>query len=285
MFLSQLGLAAVGAPRALAAKTVKRFPVVLFEKPLQGMPVVEMARALAGIGFDGVEATVRRGGRIVPERAAEELPGYVAALAAEAMSVFVMATDIRRVDQPHAEATLRAAAHAGVKVYRLGGENYDLTKPVLPQLATLRGRWLELAALNRELGLTAVYQNHAGSRHVGASVWDLHRVLEGISPRDIGVAFDIRHAMIEGVSSWPIDFELIRPWIKAVYVKDFVFEGARPRNVPMGTGVVGTAFYRRLKASNLSVPVSLHCPHVRTDRPTAVAAVAKDFTVLSRLLA
>ena len=37
----------------------------------------------------------------------------------------------------------------------------------------------DLAALNRELGLTALYQNHGGRSNVGGQIWDLHYPDEG----------------------------------------------------------------------------------------------------------
>lgn len=288
-FLGSIGMAAAGlsAMNSTAAES-NRFPIAFFEKPLQKLPAAEMARVLKGIGFAGVEATIRKGGRIAPERAADELPAYVEALSKERMRILVMATSIRHVDQAHAEATLRAAAKLGVRTYRLAGESYDLKKPLMAQLGELQARWKDLADINRELGLTAVYQNHAGAKHVGAPIWDLHHVLRDIDPGSVGVAFDIRHAMVEGSTSWPIDYELIRPWIKAVYVKDFVFSKGRARNVAMGTGVVGKGFYERLKVGGSSVPVSLHCPHVPSIRgegeASTVVAIEKDFRVLKRLL-
>ena len=271
-----LGFGAPSRPRP-------RFPVALFEKPLEHLPMKTAIRILSDIGFDGIEATVRRGGRIAPERVKEELPPYVETLGKAGLKVLVMATDIRGALDPHAETTLRTAAQLGIRTYRLGGETYDPNRPLLTQLKELELRWADLGALNRELGLTALYQNHAGSRHVGAAIWDLHRVLERLAPDEFGVAFDIRHAVVEGTSSWSTDFQLLQPWIRAVYVKDFVFEGARARNVPMGDGVIGEEFYRRLKAGPLKVPVSLHCPHLQERNERSVERIVRrDYTVLKR---
>jgi sugar phosphate isomerase/epimerase len=266
----------------------KPSPIAFFEKPFQKVAAGEMARILAGIGFDGVEATVRPGGRIEPARVEELLPALVEELRASGLTIPVLATEIGRVDEPHAEATLRVASKLGLRTYRLGGESYDLKKPLIPQLNELRSRWKELAALNAELGLTAVYQNHAGGNRVGAAVWDLHEALEGIDPDAIGVAYDIRHAMVEGMSAWPIGFELLKPRIRVVYVKDFRFDGARAKNVPMGEGVVGKAFYQRLAASGLRVPVSLHCPHLpglnSENQADVTNAVRTDLAVLKGFL-
>ena len=275
--LSSAALASLPAvarmTHAAAEPSNLRNPIAFFEKPLQSLSADELADTLAEIGFDGVEATIRKGGRIEPERAADELPGYVAALARRNLRILVMATSINRADQPHAEATLRAAAKLGVKTYRLAGLKYDLKKPIRAQLDALKPQLRELAALNRELGITAVYQNHAGSSNVGGPIWDLDHLMEEFDPKEIAVAYDIRHAMVEGSSAWPVSFNLIRPRIQAVYVKDFVFEKGRAKNVPMGEGHVGEKFYKALKQSGYTGAISIHSPYIRAkNRTEALAA-------------
>ena len=264
-------------------------PVAFFEKPLELLSAEELAGQLAAIGFDGVEATVRQGGRIEPERAKDELPALVETLQKSDLKVLVMASSISRADQAHAEETLRTAARHGIKRYRLSKFSYDLKKPIMPQLDALKPQLRDLAALNRELGLTAVYQNHGGEANVGGQVWDLYYLMKDFDPREIAVAYDIRHAMVEGISAWKTNFHLIRDWIEAAYVKDFVFEGAKAVNVPMGTGLVGDDFYQSLKQTGFTAPVSLHAPYVRAKTKAEALAgieqIKKDFTYLKKQLA
>lgn len=256
-------------------------PIAFFEKTLQPLTADEMGDMLAEIGFDGVEATIRKGGRIAPEQAADDLPGYVTALAKRNLKILVMATSINRADQPHAEATLRTAAKLGVKTYRLAGLRYDLKKPIRAQLDELKPQLRELAALNRDLGITAVYQNHAGSSNVGGPIWDLDYLMQEFDPTEIAVAYDIRHAMVEGSSAWPVSFKMIRPRIRAVFVKDFVFDKGKARNVPMGEGHVGSRFYETLRQGGYTGPISIHSPYIRaknrSEALSARAAIQKDF--------
>jgi sugar phosphate isomerase/epimerase len=213
----------------------------------------------------------------------------VEALKKNGLEILVMATSIARVDQPHAEDTLRTAAALGIKIYRLAGMRYDLKKPILPQLDAIRPQLAELAALNRELGITAVYQNHAGSANVGGPIWDLHYLMKDLDPKEIAIAYDIRHAMVEGSSAWPVSFNLVRPRVKAVYVKDFVFEGAKAKNVPMGDGIVGEKFFQALKQSGYDGPISIHSPYLRpqnkSEALTSAGALKADLTEVTRLLA
>src|SRR5438552_14348790 len=46
----------------------------LFSKPLPGMDWRRLAQAAKSLGFGGIDLTVRRGGHVQPERAAEDLP-------------------------------------------------------------------------------------------------------------------------------------------------------------------------------------------------------------------
>jgi sugar phosphate isomerase/epimerase len=289
-FLTSGAMALLAGPSVVSAakKRPVRNEIALFEKPLQSLPYDELADVVAKMGFDGIEAAVRKKGHIEPEHAVDELPKLVAALKARGLKIQVMATSITSVDEQHSEAVLRTAKRLGIERYRLSGIHYDLKKPILSQLDDYRTKWRELAAFNRELGIAGVYQNHAGSKNVGGPIWDLRYLLEGIEPTDLGVAYDIRHAMVEGSSAWPVSFQLIRPHVQAVYVKDFVFQDGRAVNVPMGDGLVGKKFYDVLRTSDYTGPISLHVPHVRGGSPTdarrAVPAISKDLATLKKFL-
>ena len=170
----------------------------------------------------------------------------------------------------------------------MGYLRYDLSKPVVEQLKQWRPRFRDLAAVNRELGITAVYQNHASNKNLGAAIWDLRQVLKGIPSNEIGVAYDIRHAMVEGGKSWPISFNMILPHIDTVYVKDFVWEGSKVKNVPLGDGLVDPKFFQKLAAANFQGPISLHEEYLDHKLPELVpqhfAAINNDLAVLNKWL-
>jgi sugar phosphate isomerase/epimerase len=166
---------------------------------------------------------------------------------------------------------------------------YDLKKSVVEQIKSWRPQLRELAALNHEFGIQGLYQNHAGTTYCGAPIWDLRMGLEGISPDDIGVAYDIRHATVEGGTSWPATFNMIRPHIRTVYVKDFAWgDEAQPINVPLGEGRVAPRFFEILGASGYSGPISLHEEYLDHRDPALVpkhlAAIKQDLAQLRRWL-
>jgi sugar phosphate isomerase/epimerase len=146
-------------------------------KFLQELPAEKLAATIAQLGFDGIEATVRNQGQVLPERVEDDLPPLVEALRKHNLEVTVMTSNVDRADNPVHEKVLRTASGLGVKRYRMGYFKYDLSKPVLPQLNQFKPILKDLAALNRELGMQAVYQNHAGTNYVGAGLWDLRRLL------------------------------------------------------------------------------------------------------------
>jgi sugar phosphate isomerase/epimerase len=165
---------------------------------------------------------------------------------------------------------------------------YDLSKPIEKQINEWKPQLKDLAAMNRELGIRAVYQNHAGEKLLGASIWDLRLLLEGIPIEEIGVAYDIRHATVEGGMSWPATFQMIRPHIDTVYVKDFRWTNNKPENVPLGEGQVSPRFFETLAETGFDGPISLHEEYLDHRKPDLVPkhleAIKADLSTLNRWL-
>ena len=199
-----------------------------------------------------------------------------------------MTTDINSVETPDAETVLRTGALCGVTYYRMAYYKYDLAKPILPQLDGFARQAQELAALNHDLGLTGLYQNHAGATNVGGPLWDMQQMLSEIPTSDIGIAYDVRHATVEGNQSWPIDLALIRNSIATVYVKDYKAIDGNIENVPLGEGDVSADLFKSLRKQPPPGPVSLHMEYLSHKDPELVTACAdayrKDRLALKRLL-
>lgn len=277
------GLSAGGAIGADAAARPRR-PICIFTKPFNSLSFDALADALAQLGVDGIEAPIRRGGHVEPEQVEDRLPALVEALAQRDLHVTVMTSDINDPDDPLTERQLKTAASLGIRRYRMQYFKYDLRQPILRQLDELRPQLRDLAAMNAEIGITGLYQNHAGRDYVGASVWDLARLLAEIDPAHLGVAYDIRHATAEGGTSWPVTLRMIRPHIDTVYVKDFRWEDERLRNVPLGEGRVDPGFVDFLNESDFAGPISLHEEYLDHRDPDLVPqhleAIERDLAVL-----
>ena len=203
---------------------------------------------MAEAGFNGVEVTVReKEGYIHPAAAADELPKLLETLAKRDLEITILTTDILSTDQPHAQELLQTAAALKIPRYRLGFYRYDLKQPILNQLAELQPKVRDIAALNRELGIAGIYQNHCGADFFGATLWDLHSLIKDYPLAEIGCVFDIRHAAVEAGEAWPQLFNLMQPHIAAVSVKDYVWDGQKSKHAPLGKGRVDQKFFKMLQ--------------------------------------
>ena len=193
----------------------------------------------------------------------------------------IMASGINRADDPLSEKTLRLASKLGVKRYRMSYYKYDLKKSVIDQIANFKSMAKELAALNRELGMQAIYQNHAGDRYLGGTIWDLRELLKGIPRDQMAVGFDMRHAKAEGGMSWPVYWNVIQPHVGAVYVKDFRWEEGKLVNVPLGDGWVNDRFFTPERLNGFEGPISLHVEYLqRAGLKPNTDALEKDLVTL-----
>lgn len=273
---------------AIAAEPMPRFPLIGFTKPFQDIGFERTAEVVAEIGWSGIECPVRAKGQVLPERVEDDLPPLHAALQSHGLQLGLITTDIRRVD-PLAERVLRAAAKLGVRRYRLASVHYDLAKPILPQLAEWKAELRDLAALNRELGMTGGIQNHSGQDYIGAPVWDIHELVRDFDPKELGTCFDLGHATLEGGTSWPIEARLMEPFFTCVYVKDFAWQkgaqGWQPEWGPLGDGMVRREFFEWLKTTSYAGPISQHCEYLQGAGPEQIAQMKKDCAVLKGWLA
>ncbi|MBA3481791.1 MAG: sugar phosphate isomerase/epimerase [Pirellulales bacterium] len=283
--IAATGVAAALAPlgRTLAAASLKpRYEFCAFTKFLQTLSFEELADAIADAGFDGVEVTARsKDSYIHPERAADELPRLHQALAKRGLEITILTTDVLSADQQHAQPMLRAAAELGVKRYRLGFLRYDLKRPILPQLAAYQPVIRDIAAMNREIGIAALYQNHCGADMVGATIWDLHSLIKDYPLSEIGCVFDVRHAVVEAGEAWPVYFDLMKPHLGAVSVKDFRWSDRKSQHAPLGKGDVDPKFFKMLRETNFDGPVSVHVEYLpKATVQENLAALKADFATL-----
>jgi sugar phosphate isomerase/epimerase len=107
-------------------------------------------------------------------------------------------------------------------------------------------------------------------------------LIKDFAPQDLGLAYDIRHAQVEGGLSWPTHFNLVKSHIAAVCVKDFAWEGGKVKTVALGQGQVDAKVLQMVKASNFSGPISLHVEYgeASQDRKFFADAFRQDFATL-----
>jgi len=291
--------AALAASQAQAASP-HEFSV--FSKHLHFLGWPEMAAAAREIGFDGIDLTVRKAGHVLPERVADDLPKAKEAIERAGLKLTMITSDVVDVTSPYAVAVLRTAAKLGVKHYRWGGFRYQENgKPPAEQLAELKPKVKELAALNKELGLCAMYHTHSGLNQIGASMWDLWLLLKDHDPAQVSFNYDIGHATVEGgLGGWVHSARLAAPFTRGVALKDFRWEkgpkGWRVQWCPIGEGMVQfDKYFPMMKASGFRGPLQVHYEYdlggadkgmtkITIEPKQVFAAMRKDLVALKSLL-
>ena len=273
-FLSQAALAASTLPFIAETVATPRIStgesdlpdIHIFSKHLQFLNYADMADAAATMGFDGVDLTVRPGGHVLPERVTDDLPRAVEALKKAGLSPKLMTTAVGNAADPVDSRLLKMASQLGFQQYRMTWYEYNPQHAIPADILDFQQKVQALGALNKSLNLIGCYQNHAGLL-AGSSVWEIWEMLKTADPAHIGTQYDIRHAMVEGMQSWPNGLQLLLPSIKSITVKDF--QWAQKKNgetttaivedVPMGAGIVDFKnYFNILKKSGLQVPITLH---------------------------
>ena len=279
-FLQTLAGSAVITPFSGFTAESSLWPVIGFTKPFQKATFDRTAEIVADVGWSGIELPLRAKGQIEPERVEEDLPKLVEVLKKRNLNVGLITTDIVGVDTPHAEKVLRTAKALGITRYRTGYYRYDSKVSPHKQLADIKPKVRDLAALNRQIGTRGGMQNHSGAGMVGCAVWDIFELVRDLDPADFGICFDIGHATLEGGSSWPVEARLMEPWLTCVYVKDFAWErgtkGFESKWGPLGNGMIRREFFEWLKKSTYRGPISLHVEYISGDTPENLAQMKRD---------
>ena len=274
--------------------------VHVFSKHLQWLDYDGMAEVAAEIGFDGVDLTVRPGGHVLPERVEEDLPKAVEAARKAGIEIRMMTTAITDPRDPLTKSILKAAGALGIRYYRMGYYRYQNDRPILTMLNEIKPRLRDLAAMNAQFGISGSYQNHAGNGYVGAPLWDLHLLMKDLDPHWIGSQYDIRHATVEGGTSWPTTLRLLTPHINTLVAKDFLWTQRQGKwsveNCPLGEGMVDfSQYFSVLDRQKIVAPFSLHLEYalggaehgrkqLTENKERVTGAMRQDLTVLRRWL-
>lgn len=251
-------------PDKMSAAPAK-LKIAIFSKHLQFLQGAQLAQAAAELGFNGIDLTVRKGGHVEPARVRQDLPPLVTEIRKHRLQLTMLTTDIADTETPFAEDILRAMNELGIAYYRWGGFKYNRETPIAEQLRALRPRVEKLAELNARYKVAAMYHTHSGIDLVGAPIWDLHELLDGLNPAAVGVNYDVGHATVEGgFGGWIDSFRITGRYLRGIALKDFLWQKNgrgewRPEWMPIGDGMVNfSKFFQMVADTGFSGPVQLH---------------------------
>lgn len=266
ILLSRRTLLAAGAAlmsRPLPAK--EKLKVAIFSKHLQFLAGDSLAKAVAELGFDGLDITVRKGGHVEPAQVSQDLPALAAMLKGHGLEVPMVTTDIVDSETPFAEDILKTMARLEIRNYRFGGFKWEAHQPYDAQLERMKPRLAKLAALNAKYQACAMYHTHSGVGLVGASIWDLYILMKDLDPKAVGVNYDVGHATIEGgLGGWIDSFKIAGAHVRGIAVKDFLWvpdaKGSwREEWKPIGEGMVRfPQFFAMVAEAEFAGPLQIH---------------------------
>jgi sugar phosphate isomerase/epimerase len=258
------GIATFGLNPAFArlANTISTRKIYIFSKHLQWLDYEKMAKTAKDVGYDGVDLTVRPNGHVLPERVKEDLPRAIQSIKNAGLLADRITTAITRADDPLSIDILETASKLGVINYRMGWFDYDKSISVQQNLENYNKELVKFEKLNKKLGLKAAYQNHAGEM-VGGPVWDVGLILEGIDPEYVGMRYDIRHATVEGGTSWPVGLKFLANKINSFDIKDFIWKETdgnwAPFNIQLGDGMVDfNRYFELINGFNIKGDFTIH---------------------------
>ena len=292
----------LAVPAALSAAARPPLKISVFSKHLHFVKDQELATLAAEIGVDGIDLTVRKGGHVEPASVATELPRLVEIIRKKGLETAMITTEISKAN-PEAESVLKVCAQLGIRYYRFGGLKYNDASTPQQQLAALKPQMRALAELNQKLGVCGMYHTHSGPGQLGASIWDLHILFEGLPTSAIGINYDIGHATIEGgLGGWISTTKLTGAGgMRGLAVKDFVWtkgpKGWDAKWVPLGEGMVKfPQFFAMLAKTDFQGPLQIHYEYplggadkgateLTMDRQIVLDAMKKDVVILKKWLA
>jgi len=189
---------------------------VMFTKLFKGLPLDAMGRHIAELGFDGVDLLIRDGHQLTPASPGEIGPA-VERLKGMGLTVPMATTDLVEADGI-ADRVLGACADAGIGTIRLGyyryaGSGYrealDGARRKLDGLDGLAGRH----------GVRLAIQLHGDTIHASGAQTVL--LLDGRDPARISAYPDPGNQVVQdGRDDWRFTFEVLRPWLACVGVKN-----------------------------------------------------------------
>lgn len=256
--------------------------IMLFSKHLGQLSVAEAGEAIAELGFEGVDLTVRPGGHVLPENAERELVGAVQTLAGMGLAVPMVTTGITSADDPYAATIFQCAAEAGVGYLKLGYWRYRGFGTIRAAIEDAARDLDGIEALAQRTGVRAVIHNHSGDNvsALAPVVWQLIRSRD---PAAVGAYADPGHLMIEGgLGGWRMALDLLGDRISVCAFKDYLWEtvadeAGKPRLLrvakPLSEGMVPwPEVVGYLREAGFDGWISLH----REYGEQAVEAVRRD---------
>ncbi|HTL02699.1 MAG TPA: hypothetical protein VL243_10740 [Vicinamibacterales bacterium] len=217
--------APAGAPPAAPLATPRALTLDSYSRFLNWLRTPdEVAEATIEITCGGVMVSVGTGSSHVDiAKVKTDLPVWVNAIRKHGLKVRQIRGGGQTAVDADVENLVGTMSQLGVTHYWLGTDQYDLTKPIMPQLDAIKTKVEKFVALNQKHGTTLMYHTRNGVRSVGSTVWDLLYVFKDFDPKYVGFHWDMGH-MAEHGTLWEPMMRAAGPYVVGMAWKDEAWE-------------------------------------------------------------
>lgn len=270
-------LAAAAASQVVGKAASPSPQIILYSQNLIQVEYPELGEVVKQLGFDGVDLTVMPGGHVEPRLANVDLVRAFEVMQGSGLSYPIITTALTSPMDRTAGPVLALSGMSRVAFFRPGYWAYGNAPNIMARVVEVQRDFAGLVNIGRQYGIAGAFHNLAGD-HVGASIWDLQKILEPLDPAWAGFYFDPCQATAEGgVSGWEISLRLALPRLKAVTIQDFYWEKQDGKwqmvKCPLGQGMVDwPKFFRVLAQGNFTGPVTVDIAYPVKNMPSALSS-------------
>lgn len=267
----------------------------MFSKMLQQLSIADAGEAMAKMGFDGVDLTVREKGHVLPENVVADLPAAVETLRDKGLVVGMLTTGVTSADQPYSEETFATAAECGVKYLKLGYWTYEGFGTLRDSMAKVRADLEGLEALALKHGVNATIHTHSGN-FLTADLPICHMLTDGLDPDAIGIYIDAGHIVLEGgYGVWKQGLDLVSDRIRLIAAKTLGWFPETNGNgrvkwtrkvLPFEKGMTDwQEFFGYIKQTGFDGFVSIHSEYNDLSLEALIAQTESDFAFMKAAIA
>ena len=201
-----------------------------------GLPqftMVEQAKFLQRLGFDGMELRVRRVtdearkkppsswgyhiNDITPENFKDKAPEIKTALADHGLELAGLASNPNCTDLEQIKLLLDGAVATGAPFIRVGAaDGYNGTRPYREVYGETIAGYARVLELTRGTGVKIVLEIHGGTICPSASL--AHRIVSNFSPADVGVIYDPQNMVKDGFETTALAIDVLGDYLAHLHV-------------------------------------------------------------------
>jgi sugar phosphate isomerase/epimerase len=243
----------------------------LYSRILAKVDYNDLPMVLRGLGFDGCDLSVERGGHVDPAGAGNTLMPALEAITGAGLEAAAITTAFTSAADPGAAAVFGLASVIGVPVFRTGALNF--TGPPGAAESRVQG----LAAYARASRMVLAIPNTAVA---GSTLSELDAALRRFDPRLAGFDFDASALPVQDAGGLDAAFRLAAPRLVMVTARDRRADGSA---CPLGQGIVNwPRLFGLLAGARFTGPVSLRIAYRPEDE---LGAIRRDLGFLRNQVA